>query len=160
MAIDLVTDNDLDSERIASVCCELNSADRTYPGTVNAGPFDDIGATLMSAQFCVAMALKDRSATLAGLREFDDPELMRLVGVTEVAGDDAIPNLGARLRLTTNEGETFSGELIPVASTYGWDWDGVVANLERMAPEMAIGPARLGELVSIVARLDELADVG
>ena len=96
VAIDLVRANDLDSERIASVRCELNSADRTYPGTVNAGPFDDIGATLMSAQFCVAMALKHRTATLAGLREFDDPELMRLVGVTEVAGDDAIPNLGAR----------------------------------------------------------------
>lgn len=159
VAIDLVTDNDLDSERIESVCCELNSADRTYPGTVNAGPFDDIGATLMSAQFCVAMALKERSATLSGLHEFDDPELMRLVGVTEVAGDDAIPNLGARLRLTTSDGQTFSGELIPDASTYGWDWDGVVSNLDRMAPEMALGAEGLQRLVDLVARLPELSDI-
>lgn len=160
VAIDLVRDNDLDSERIASVCCELNSADRTYPGTVNAGPFDDIGATLMSAQFCVAMALKSRTATLTGLREFDDPELMRLVGVTEVAGDDAIPNLGARLRLTTSDGQTFSGELLPDASTYGWDWDGVISNLQRMAPEMAIDSDQLDQLVGLVAQLTELSDVG
>ena len=107
----------------------LNSADRTYPGTVNGGPFEDIGATLMSAQFCVAMALKQRGATLAGLREFDDPELMRLVGVTEVVGEDGIPNLGARVELTTVDGRELKGELIPDDSTYGWDWDGVVANL-------------------------------
>jgi 2-methylcitrate dehydratase PrpD len=160
VAIDLVHANDLDSERIASVSCGLNSADRTYPGTVNGGPFDDIGATLMSAQFCVAMALKHRTATLAGLREFDDPELMRLVGVTEVVGDDAIPNLGARLRLTTSDGQTFSGELLPDASTYGWDWDGVVSNLQRMAPEMALSADGLDRLVAVVARLPELPDVG
>jgi 2-methylcitrate dehydratase PrpD len=159
IAIDLVTDNDLDSERIASVVCELNSADRTYPGTVNPGPFDDIGATLMSAQFCVAMALKHRTATLAGLREFDDPELMRLVGVTDVAGDDEIPNLGARVRLTTTDGATFGGELIPDDSTYGWDWDGVVTNLWRMAPEIAVGADGLDRLVGLVARLTELSDV-
>jgi 2-methylcitrate dehydratase PrpD len=160
VAIDLVRDNELDSEQITSVCCELNSADRTYPGTVNAGPFDDIGATLMSAQFCVAMALKHRSATLSGLREFDDPELMRLVGVTEVAGDDLLPNLAARLRLTTSDGATFSGELIPDASTYGWDWDGVVANLDRMAPEIALDAAGRDRLVDVVARLTEQSDVG
>ena len=55
----------------------------------------------MSAQYCVAMALKQRAATLDGLREFDDPAMMRLVGVTEVLGEDAIPNLGARVELTT-----------------------------------------------------------
>jgi hypothetical protein len=106
------------------------------------------------------MALKDRSATLAGLREFDDRELMRLVGVTEVAGDDAIPNLGARLQLTTDDGQTFNGELIPDASTYGWDWDGVVSNIERMAPEMALDAEGRDRLVSIVSGLDELTDVG
>jgi 2-methylcitrate dehydratase PrpD len=160
VAIDLVCANDLDSERIASVVCELNSADRTYPGTVNPGPFDDIGATLMSAQFCVAMALQHRTATLAGLHEFDDPELMRLVGVTEVAGNDAIPNLGARLAVTTTDGTTLRGELIPNDATYGWDWDGVVANLHRMAPEIAVGADGLDRLVDLVRRLAQLSDVG
>lgn len=159
VAIDLATQNDLSHEDISSIRCVLNSADRTYPGTVNPGPFKDIGATLMSAQFCVAMALKERSATLAGLRAFDDPELMRLVGVTEVLGEDDMPNLGARVELRTTDGRELGGELIPDASTYGWGWDAVVANLYRMAPEMAVPQAGLDELVATVSRLTELTDV-
>lgn len=160
VAIDLATDNDLAVDRIASVRCVLNSADRTYPGTVNPGPFGDIAATLMSAQYCVAMALRDRTATLQGLRAFDDPELMRLVAATDVVGDDAVPNLGARVELTTVDGERLSGELIPDDSTYGWDWDGVVSNLHRMAPELALDGDRIDAVVSLVSRLTELADVG
>jgi 2-methylcitrate dehydratase PrpD len=159
IAIDLATDHDLSVDDITSVRCVLNSADRTYPGTVNAGPFGDIGATLMSAQFCVAMALKERNATLGGLREFDDPALMRLVGVTEVLGEDAIPSLGARVELSTADGRELSGELIPDDSTYGWDWDGVVANLYRMAPEIAVPQAGLDQIVASVATLEQLPEL-
>jgi 2-methylcitrate dehydratase PrpD len=159
VAIDLATENDLAPDDITAVRCVLNSADRTYPGTVNAGPFGDIGATLMSAQFCVAMALKERKATLSGLREFDDPALMRLVGVTEVLGEDAIPSLGARVELSTADGRELSGELIPDDSTYGWDWDGVVANLYRMAPEIAVSRAGLDQIVASVAALAELPEL-
>jgi 2-methylcitrate dehydratase PrpD len=160
IAIDLATGNDLAPSDVASVRCVLNDADRTYPGTVNPGPFGDIAATLMSAQFCVAMALRDRGATLEGLRAFDDPELMRLVAVTEVVGDATVPNLGARVQITTTDGRELSGELVPDESTYGWDWDGVVANLKRMAPEIAVDDAGLDRLVELVAGLADLSDVG
>jgi 2-methylcitrate dehydratase PrpD len=160
IAIDLATDNDLDVADIASVRCVLNDADRTYPGTVNQGPFGDIAATLMSAQYCVAMALRDRGATLQGLRAFDDPELMRLVGVTEVIGDPSVANLAARLELTLSDGRELSGSLVPDESTYGWAWEGVIANLKRMAPEIAVDAAGLDRVVDLVAGLTELTDVG
>lgn len=159
VAIDLATAHDLAPEDITSVRCVLNAADRTYPGTVNCGPFSDIGATLMSAQFCVAMALKERTATLAGLREFDDPALLRLIGVTEVLGEDAIPSLGARVELSIADGRELRGELIPDDSTYGWDWDGVVANLYRMAPEIAVERGGLDQIVASVANLAELPEL-
>jgi 2-methylcitrate dehydratase PrpD len=159
VAIELVTEHDITPDQIAHVDCVLNSADRTYPGTVNAGPFNDVAATLMSAQYCVAMALATRSATLAGLREFDDPTLMRLVAETNVLGDDRIPNLGARLELTLTDGRKLSGELMPDDSTYGWDWDGVVANIVRMEPEIAISRQALDQLQDEVSRLTELADI-
>jgi 2-methylcitrate dehydratase PrpD len=160
IAIDLATANDLDPEQIAAVRCFLNPADRSYPGTVNDGPFNDVGASLMSAQFCVAMALKHRAATLTGLREFEDPAILRLVGVTEVLPDEALPNLGARVEITTSAGQTYAGDLVPDASTYGWDWDGVVANIARMEPELAVGRPALDALIADVARLTELDSVG
>jgi 2-methylcitrate dehydratase PrpD len=159
VAIDLANEHDLDPDEIASVRCFLNPADRSYPGTVNDGPFNDVGASLMSAQFCVAMALKHRAATLAGLREFDDPAILRLVGVTEILPDEGLPNLGARVEVTTSAGATHAGDLVPDASTYGWDWDGVVANLARMEPELAVGRPALDTLIADVERLTELDSV-
>src|SRR4051812_32491901 len=158
IAIDPAREHDLEPGAISAVRCYLNPADRTYPGTVNDGPFNDVGASLMSAQFCVAMALKHRGATLAALHEFDDPVVLRLVGMTEVLGDERLPNLGARVEVTA-QGETLAGELVPTAETYGWDWDGVCANLARMEPEIAVGRSGLDRLEQAVALIEELDSV-
>jgi hypothetical protein len=84
---------------------------------------------------------------------------MRLVSVTEVVGEDGVPNLGTRVEVTTVDGRELTGELIPDDSTYGWDWDGVVANLYRMAPEIAVPRDGLDALVATVSRLTELPEL-
>lgn len=158
VAIDLATENDLDPEDITAVQVFLNPADHRYPGTVNPGPYGDVAATLMSAEYCVAMALKERSATLAGLRHFDDPTLLRLVAATDVIADERVPQLGGRVQLSLAGDRELRGELVPDDSTYGWDWDGVVANAERMVPEMAIDDDRLARVVETIAALPDGAD--
>jgi 2-methylcitrate dehydratase PrpD len=159
VAIDLARMHDLAPDDVAAVRCYLNPADRSYPGTVNAGPFNDIGASLMSAQFCVAMAIKHRSATLAGLRELDDPVVLRLAAATEVLGADDLPSLAGRVEIETRAGATLAGELVPTAETYGWDWKGVLRNVERMQPEMAVDREALDELQQAVRELSELESV-
>jgi 2-methylcitrate dehydratase PrpD len=159
VAIDLAERHDLEPAAIGAVRCVLNPADRSYPGTVNAGPFNDVGASLMSAQFCLAMALKHRAATLAGLHELDDPVIARLVAATEVFADDAIPNLGARVEVETVDGAIHAGTLVPDAATYGWDWEGVRANLARMEPEIAVDRAGLDRLEHAVRSVLELDTV-
>ena len=159
IALDLAREHDLDPAEITALRCHLNPADRSYPGTMNRGPFGDVGATLMSAEYCVAMALKHRAATLDGLQEFDDPVILRLVGLTDVLPDEGLPNLAGRLAIDTADGRTLAGELVPDASTYGWDWDGVRANAERMLPEMAVGAERLADLTQAVREVFELATV-
>jgi 2-methylcitrate dehydratase PrpD len=159
VAIDLARIHDLAPDDVAAVRCYLNPADRSYPGTVNAGPFNDIGASLMSAQFCVAMAIKHRSATLAGLRVLDDPVVLRLASATEVLGADDLPALAGRVEIETGAGATLAGELVPTAETYGWDWNGVLRNVERMEPEMAVDREALDELQQAVRELSELDSV-
>lgn len=159
LAIDLANEHDLDPTNVSSVGCYLNPGDRSYPGTVNSGPFGDVGASLMSAQYCVSMALKHRGATLGALREFDDPVIAHLVSVTEVLGDETIPNLGARLEVSTSDGSAYRAQLFPDASTYGWDWDGVVRNLAAMEPEIAVDRRGLDRLQDAVSGLFELDTV-
>lgn len=171
VGLGLTREHDLDTETVSAVRIHLNVNDRTYPGTVNRGPYRDVGATLMSAEYCVAMALRDRAATLAGLRGFEDPQLARLINVTDVLGDERIPPLGARVEVdVTAPGNgggspaaattTLTGELLPDASTYGWEWAGVRANAARMADEMAITPAARERLEQAVRDVFELPDVG
>ena len=159
IVLDMLANDDLSADQVTAIRCYLNPADRSYPGTVNSGPFGDVGATLMSAEFCVAMTLKNGEATLAGLQEFDDETIMRLVGVTEVLGDETLVNLAARVEIDSSDGRTLVGEIIPDASTYGWDWAGVVDNAEAMLPEMAVDAARLGNLVQVVEEVLELENV-
>lgn len=143
---------------VESVTLYLNPADREYPGTLNRGPFQDVGATLMSAPYCVAMVLKNRSATLAGLLELEDQTIASLIERTEVLPGDDLPELAARLEVRLRDGSVLSEQLIPDDSTYGWDWEGVAANARRLAPEMRDG-TDVERLIELVGRLDSLPDL-
>lgn len=157
--VDLVGELDVEPDEVESIRCLLNPADRSYPGTLNWGPFSDVGATLMSAPFCVAMAVKHRNATLAGLHETDDPVIRELVARTEVLADERLPTLASRIELTTVTGERHVRELVPDDDTYGWKWDGVHANSTRLVEEMATDQAGLERLEGAIRAVDELDSV-
>jgi len=159
VTLDLTREHDLKVDDVAAIRTALNPADRLYPGTVNPGPYGDVGATLMSAEYTVAMALKHRDATLVGLTEFEDPDILRLVGLTEVVPDEGLPNQGGRVAIETTDGRTVEGAVIPEASTYGWDWDGTVANAKRMLPEMAVDAAKLDAQIEAITGVFELPSV-
>ena len=158
LAVGMVNEHDLAVEDIASVRCYLNPSDRSYPGTLNEGPFADVGATLMSAPFCIAIALKHRTATLEGLAEFEDEVNRDLVDRIEVLPDEVLPALGARLELTTASGDTHAKELVPDASHWGWDWEGVQRNARALGPEMADEGAGLDGLERAIRELPELPE--
>jgi 2-methylcitrate dehydratase PrpD len=158
-AIGLVAEADVEADEVESVRCLLNPVDRAYPGTLNWGPFEDVGASLMSAPFCVAMAIKDRDATLAGLHRTDDAVVRELVARTEVIADERLPPLASRIELTTTTGARHVRELIPDDTTYGWDWDGVLKNSRRLHDEMEISEAAFNQLAETIRELPDLDSV-
>ncbi|MDO8187823.1 MmgE/PrpD family protein [Conexibacter sp. JD483] len=156
VAAGLAREHDLDASAVTAVRVALDPRDRAYPGTLDPGPWDHVAATLMSAQFCTALALRDRGASLAGLHDFDDPLLARLAAATTVLADERIPPLGARVEVDTAAGATVAAELLPDARTYGWDWEGVRGNALRMLPELPVDAARLERLAAVVRELTAL----
>jgi 2-methylcitrate dehydratase PrpD len=160
-AIALATEHDLAVDEIAAVRCFLHPDDRSYPGTLNRGPFRDVGATLMSAAFGVAAGLKQRGIRLADLRAFDDPVILDLIERTTIEPDDALPELATRVEIDRRDGTTLIRELIPNDATYGWDWDGTLANATTMlAPEIRGGQATLDAVAAVLSRIERLDDVG
>ena len=159
VAAGLARHHDLQVPAIVGVRCYLNPADRSYPGTLNRGPFADVGGSLMSAPYCVAMALRDRRATLAGLAAFDDAELSALIDKVQVLPDEGLPVLSARIEVDRADGATVSDELVPEAATYNWDWDTTWQRVQALRPEMAHDGAGLDQLHDALDGLERLASV-
>jgi 2-methylcitrate dehydratase PrpD len=152
--------SNLSPGEVRSARLYLNPADRVFPGTSNWGPFDGVGATLMSAPYCVAMALKHRKASLAALREWDDPVLQDLVRRVEVLPDDGLPELGARVEVETVDGRLLADEITSDADeTFSGSWDEVVAATRSLAPEMPCGGRGLDRLRRTIERVEEIASV-
>lgn len=159
IALQAVQRRPLRTDEVESVALYLNPADREYPGTLGRGPFLDVGATLMSAPYCVAMVLKNRSVKLAGLLELEDRTIASLIERTEVLPGDDLPELAARLKVRLRDGSVLCEQLIPDKSTYGWDWEGVAANARHLVPEMRKG-TDVERLIDLAGRLEALPDLG
>jgi hypothetical protein len=146
-------------ESISAIRCTLNATDYAYPGVLNRGPFTDMGSTLMSTPFCLASAFLHRDATLATLRELDDPVISALIQRTTIEADLDLPPLAARVEVETVAGDTFFDELLPNEHTFASSWESALESAERLRPEMGGRARELGRLEALVKRFDELSRV-
>lgn len=149
-AIALARQHDLRADNISAVRLTLNPAEAAYPGTDSTGPYGDIGATLMSAQFCLSVALLQQRVRGSDLRRFADPLIQPLIRKTRVLVDD---QLGARafvLEIDLSNGQTLRHTSSVASQPFNWDRAEVMDNLHAMKDELPIGPDgvdRLGETV-------------
>lgn len=149
-AILLARQHELKATDIAAVRLTLNPAEAAYPGTDSTGPFSDTGGTLMSAQFCLAVALAQRKVKGSDLKRYADPLLQPLVQRGKVLAD---PQLGVRsfvLEVDLANGKTLRHVSQADGEPFNWNRAEVLANLRAMEDELPIGPEgidRLGETV-------------
>ena len=149
-AIAFARAHDLQPRDIRAVRLHLNPAEAAYPGTDAQGPFADIGATLMSAQFCLAVALTRRGFLGQDLKRLDDPLLRPLIERGRVVPD---PTLGSRsfiLEIDRADGSTLRHVQNTVGEPFNWNRHETLDNLRAMAQELPFGTAgaeRLGDTV-------------
>jgi 2-methylcitrate dehydratase PrpD len=154
-AMELARDNALAPGDITAVRLTLNPAEAAYPGTDSGGPFHDTGATLMSAQFCLAVGLSRQSIKGVDLTRFADPQILSLVRKASVHADK---QLGARsfvLEVDLSQGKTLRHTSHATAEPFNWDRNGVVGNLRAMADEMPINDEALERLCTTVLAAEQ-----
>ena len=134
-----------------------------YPGCDNPGPFSGPLDAKMSLQFSVAAVLVSGEIAETNYRTQDDPEVMRLAGVTglniEPSFEAAYPGKqGARLRVTLRDGTTRMATLPDVVAA---DLAMVRGRLDAAAKASlgADGAARLSAAVDAVGKGGGLAEV-
>lgn len=99
------------SEDIAEIRVACSAAAVAYPGCNYAGPFDRILQAKMSIQYCVAATLARGRIEEANYRLLDEPEVLRLVSILSLAGDDEFTASypaaqGAEVTLVLRDGTT------------------------------------------------------
>lgn len=153
-AVDLATQQDLVVDQVTRVRLSLPPAEASYPGTDSTGPFHDVGGTLMSAQYCLAVALTERTVAAADLRRQDDGALMSLVRRIEVRSDEGLAPQSFQLEVDLAEG-TLERSVSSSANRFNWDRDGVARQLQGMLDEMPLDGDGLDHLCRVVLAAHE-----
>lgn len=149
-AIALARRHELQPRDISAVRLRLSPAEAAYPGTDSTGPFADIGATLMSAQFCLAVALSQRRFKGEDLKRLADPQLQPLIERSRVIPDES---LGARsfvLEIDRASGEALRHVSHAAGEPFNWNRAEVLDNLRTMADELPLDARSIEHLCNTV----------
>ena len=160
MMIDLATTYDLRPVDVAEIVLELNPYEATYPGTDSVGPFTDQGGTLMSGQFCMALALIERKAPLAALFRFDDPVLGALTKRCRIVANPAITPLSSRLIVRTVDQRSLVRETVATPTLHKWSFAEEIELVRGLVPEMEVPAERAERLIAAVRDVDGRPDLG
>jgi 2-methylcitrate dehydratase PrpD len=159
MMLDLATSQDLKPAGVREIVLELNPYEARYPGTDSVGPFIDQGGTLMSGQFCMALALADRKATIDGLFRFDDPVLAELTRKTRIVANESIPPVSSRLTVVTTDGRRLTRETVATPTLHKFSFEEDAALVRGLVPEMEVAASVVDELIETVRHLDQQRDL-
>jgi 2-methylcitrate dehydratase PrpD len=98
---------------IASVKIVMNPFEMRYPGTLNMGPeFKSFSDVLMSAAYCCTSVLACGRFEFKDLFDKGNTARSRLIPLTAVRDDPALPTLSCRIELTLQDGTTIVESLI------------------------------------------------
>lgn len=132
---------------LSSATLRLSPAEAAYPGTDGVPPFADPGAALMSASYCLGIALGKGSVTANDLNRSAEPATRDLAARVTVVGD---PNLGPRefiLETEWADGHRSSATQ-PDGRPGPWTRAVLEDRLDRLQPEA--GDVSLASMAAIV----------
>ncbi|MFC4054201.1 MmgE/PrpD family protein [Actinomadura syzygii] len=143
----------ISADDVESITVELPPDDAAYPGIDAHGPFHDVGGTLMSLPYCLAVALRKGGIDLDDLYAFDDPALADLTRRITVAPDARLPG-ACRITVRTRSNGTLTSEFAPDARTFNWDREEAAGRLRAMSAELPLPAGRLERFIAVVLDLD------
>lgn len=141
---------------VTGVELRLTPSEADYPGTRELPPFGGVGAALMSAPLCVAIAVRDGGVTRSSLERYGDAELARVAELVRVVGDDSLgPGESA---VAIELGSTIHRDVdLDAVAPFTWDFEEVVARLNDAADDIAGGMAAVARLATAVRDLESIS---
>ena len=144
---------------VAKLDLYMSPFEAIYPGINESGPFCDVGATLMSAQYCLAAALSFGEVRLKHLYRFSDPTLSSLWPRIRIYPDESLGLNSCRIELITTSGLTLQDKFTANSNTFNWSRTEVAALVRSLQPEMDINPKQLEDLIGAILDVNQLASL-
>ena len=142
--------NKLDASEIARVTLKLSRAEAEYPGTDCKGPFIGVAGTLMSAQFCLALALSQGYIRGSDMLRFSDSTLKDLIDRIEVHALEEMELQSFKIEVDLHDGRRIEKFSNSNAKDLNWNRDQVVENLISIIDEMPISDLELKRICDTV----------
>jgi len=154
-AVELAKRNNLNVSEISSVRLSLNPMEASIPGTDAKGPYSDTGATLMSAQFCLSVALSKRTVQGSDLQRYSDPLLMGLIQKTSVMPDPSLGMRSFKLEIDLTSGSRMSHAENTVGEPFNWSCEETISNLQRISDELPFDKHGFERFVETITNAEE-----
>lgn len=122
---------------IAKATLTLATAEARYPGTDGMPPFDDAGAALMSARYCVAMALTRGSVTVDDLFASGEELRVEAARLIEIVANDELSPREFVLDVVWSDGA--ADRRLGNGACQPWSRADLDANLSRLQAEVRDG---------------------
>lgn len=145
--IELAVRHDICERDVETITLTLSPPEATYPGVDNRGPFTSVVGTLMSVQYCLAVAVRKRALQLADLRDLEGSSLMSLIRRIQVLPDQRVPRNSCYITVRAR-GSEMSTEYTNTSATFNWDRDETIGQLQKIVGDMPFDRSRLDELVN------------
>jgi 2-methylcitrate dehydratase PrpD len=160
-ALALVRDHGVKAADIGAIRVAASYAAVKYPGCDYEGPFRTRLQAKMSIQFSVAAAVRYGEVAEANYERLDDPEVMRLIGLMQIAADpdftQAFPaKQGSRVSIDTVGGKRFDQMLPDVVPATA---DEIRARFRAGAKD-ALGAERAAAIEQFIDRLEDSGSAG
>ncbi len=153
LLVRVLTEHDLRERQIQSVTLALPPHDASYPGLDSRGPFTEVGAALMSAAYCGAIAIRERTVRLSDLRRFDDQAFLALAQKISLVADAELPTGSCRAVVRSDLG-TISATFDSTPATFNWSRDETLQRLRAIAEDMPYPLDRFDSFADLVSALD------
>jgi 2-methylcitrate dehydratase PrpD len=137
----------------ASISVRMHPFEADFYGVRHAGPFTAFPQTFMSAPFCAALAWARGDVTLAGLTDYNAPDVAALVARVEIVADAARQRFDPLILAKLADGSELEWRESEGAAAYALTWEAAKTMTEKLAAEVGAPPAQARRLVDTVSGL-------
>jgi len=151
--LDLVKESKINAEEIEHLQIRVNPYEYNYAGMNYRGPFNSVGATLMSTPYCLAVAGVDKEVTLKGISQFTNQKILSLIDRIDHIPDEKIPRWSCMIEVLMKNGKKLKKDMIIGPEYYNFNMKQDIELIKRVTSETGVNQAKVDKMVDLVQDL-------